>query len=179
MILTTSLQSINDLFGKLEREEYRAYHARKEIHKADHFYNFCVTAHAMKDYFLEYKGLAEHKHKGRYHEMWNNDVFLIAVSEIANTAKHFMLRERRSSKPKELKTKGVEPKESCFVNVCIDDKGRLLEAFVIKPDLIVTFKDGKEFELWEFTKHVTDYWRTFLESEGVIVRRQSIKELLP
>jgi len=44
------------LYRKLERELYRAYHQKDRIDKADHFFNFCVTAQAMRDYFFERTG---------------------------------------------------------------------------------------------------------------------------
>ena len=56
MVLAPTLSSVEALYRKLERELYRAYHHRDATHKADHFFNFCVTAHSMRDYFLERLG---------------------------------------------------------------------------------------------------------------------------
>ena len=53
MAMNPVLDSVRALFGKLEREGYRCIHAKSAKHKADHFFNFCVTAHAMRDFFLE------------------------------------------------------------------------------------------------------------------------------
>ena len=178
MALTPSLNSIEDLFGKLEREAYRAYHADKKRHKADHFYNYCVTAHAMKDYFFERKGTHEFD-KEPYRNKWNDDYFLVAATEIANTAKHFELREKRKNKPKVVKTKEVKQKNSLFVDISIDGESKLQEERVEKPDLIVTLQDGSEYEMWEFTNHITEYWREILERESINVQPQSVAELLP
>ena len=178
MALTPSLNSIEDLFGKLEREAYRAYHANKKSHKADHFYNFCVTAHAMKDYFFERKGARECA-KDPYRNKWNDDYCLVAASEIANTAKHFVLREKRKNKPKKVKTEGVKQNKSLFVDISMDGEGQFREEFVEKPDLIVTLQDRSEFEMWEFTTYIKEYWREFLEREGINVQQQSVPELLP
>ncbi len=54
-MLTPTLGSPSDLLNKLDRELWRAFHHRHLSHKADHFYNFCVTALALKDHFFEAK----------------------------------------------------------------------------------------------------------------------------
>ena len=175
--LTPTLSSIENLFGKLEREGYRSYWAEKDTHKADHFYNFCVTAHSMKDYFFEHKQIIKKTDKDPYHERWSKNKFLVAASEIANMSKHFTLRER-SGEPKELRTKQVEPTNSWFVNVYVG-QGGLSEEFVQKPDLIITLETEEEFELYQFTSHVMKYWSTFLSSESINVREQPVSEFLP
>ena len=171
MALTPTLESIEDLFGKLEREAYRAYHTKKEIHKADHFYNFCVTAHSMRDYFFKHKEIKEQSAQNLYHDKWNKDKCLLAAKEIANSSKHFTLR-------KAPKTKTVEPTKSDFVEVWIGN-GTTWDKFVELPDLIVTLEDGGKFALHEFTGHVRDYWVTFLSSKSIEVRQQTVSELLP
>lgn len=178
MALTPTLKSIEDLFGKLEREAYRAYHAKKEIHKADHFYNFCVTAHSMKDHFFEHKGIIEKSVQKLYRDKWNKDRFLVSASEIANTSKHFTLRDPRTGEPKEVKTKTVEPTKSGFVDIYIGADG-LREEFVTGPDLMIILENRDEFALHEFTGHVRDYWATFLRSESIEVRQQTVNDLLP
>ena len=73
MMITPSLRSIEDLYGKLKREEYRVYHASEKTDKADQCCNFCVTAHAMKDYFLEYKKIFDEGLRQEYHHRWSDD----------------------------------------------------------------------------------------------------------
>lgn len=48
MSLSARLDSPLALFRKLEREAYRAFHAQTPLTKADHFFNFCVTAASMR-----------------------------------------------------------------------------------------------------------------------------------
>ncbi|MDR3099428.1 MAG: hypothetical protein LBV73_20455, partial [Paraburkholderia sp.] len=92
MTLTPSLNSPEALYGKLERESYRAFHCRDPIHKADHFFNFCITAHAMRDYVLERLGKIQKDEQQPFIDEWNKCPLLVAAGEIANTAKHFQLR---------------------------------------------------------------------------------------
>ena len=170
MALTPHLKSIEDLYEKLEREDRRAHYAEKEIDQADHFYNFCVTAHSMKDYFFERKGITKKRDKNKepYYDQWAENKFLVAASEIANMSKHLMLREW-SGEPKAVGTKAVEPTKSGFVNVYFDDdvkKGGRRNEFVTGPDLIIILEDGEEYELWNFTGQVIRYWKNFLIEEA-------------
>jgi hypothetical protein len=88
MSLSASLKSPVSLFWKLERESYRAYHARTPLQKADHFYNFCVTASSMRDYMLEHLGKVLPRDQQPYYTAWNSVPALEAAAEIANSAKH-------------------------------------------------------------------------------------------
>ena len=178
MSLKQSLNSIEALYRKLERESYRAYHERDGIHKTDHFYNFCITAQALRDYFFERKGLTELQQKKPYYELWKKNEFLVAVSEIANTAKHFTLRDIRTSKPKQAKTKKVRTNKSKFVDIYINDKDEIITHMTEAPDCVVTLENGSKYHLYMFTRKVLEYWYNFLKSESIPIRRQSLKRLV-
>jgi hypothetical protein len=104
MSLTPNLVSLSALYRKLERESYRAYHASSKINKSDHFLNFCVTAHSLRDYMREDLGLFTTEEKKPLNEAWESDPLLVAVAEIANLSKQFRLR-RRDGTPKVLRTR--------------------------------------------------------------------------
>ena len=114
MSLAPTLHSIEKLFEKLKREAYRAYHAEKDFDKADHFYNFCITANAMRDYFFERMGMGDKKDRRRtlYTEEWKRNPFIAAAYDIANTAKHFNL-----TKPTE--TKEVKQGRNLFMAIVL------------------------------------------------------------
>jgi len=175
--LTPTLDSIEALYRKLERELYRSYHERDRIHKADHFYNFCITAHAMRDYFFERKGIVSYAQKQPYNKRWKQNELLVAVADIANSAKHYTLRDRKTQKPNVPKTKKLTEKKSKFVDVYVTDTDDILRLEVNAPDCIVTLENGRKYDLYNFTKGVNDYWMTFLKSESIAVRRQSIRRL--
>ncbi len=170
MALTPHLESIENLFEKLEREACRAYYAEKESDQVDHFYSFCVTAHSMRDYFFERKEIKEKSDQNCYHAEWNKDKYLLAASEIANTSKHFALRDPRTGKLKKVKTQAVEPTKSGFLKIPFDvEKGGPWE--VTEPDLIIILEDGEELKLYQFIGHVTEYWETYLKSKAIEVQR--------
>ena len=97
MALTPRLDSLEAMFRKLERELVRTFHHHNLTHKADHFYNFCITAHSVRDYFLERLGKITRAHRKPFNDTWSKNPVLVAVADIANTAKHFQLRHPNGS----------------------------------------------------------------------------------
>ena len=173
MSLAPTLHSIENLFEKLKREAYRAYHAEKDFDKADHFYNFCITANAMRDYFFERMGMGDKKDKRRtlYTEEWKRNPFIAAAYDIANTAKHFNL-----TKPTE--TKEVKQGRNLFMAIVLYGEEVRVEPMVW-PDLFITLEDGTELELWQFTDAILDYWCGFLLNAGINVDRYSLSYDFP
>ncbi len=165
--LTPTLDTIDQLYQKVRRESYRTFHSKDSIHKADHFYNFCITAHALRDYFLEYKGWGgDRETKREYraerkkqHVEWDSNELLAAVREIANSAKHFSL-----SRPPQ--TRGMEERRGSVVEV-YSNGSDLYWAEAAIPDFVVTMASGEEFPLFELMSGVSEYWREFLGVAGV------------
>ncbi len=165
--LTPHLGTIDQVYQKVLRESYRTWHAKDSIHKADHFYNFCITAHSLRDYFVEHKGLGgnsesrqrRHTEREALHTEWDSNDLLGAVREIANSAKHFSLR--RSPQ-----TKGMKATMGSAVRVYTDgDALHAVKAAI--PDFIVTMASGEEFHLFELMSDVSEYWRQFLSAAGL------------
>ena len=166
-MLTPTLESIRDLIKKLQRESRRAYQAHDDIQKADHFYNFCVTAHSMKDYFFEEMGLKTDTEKQPYRTEWNKHSLLVAASEIANASKHLVLRKGTRKDIQQPKTKGVVRGEGDFVRL-YDTNGGIKEELVSLPELFVDLEDGL-IPLYEFVQHVEHYWYVFIETHDLII----------
>ncbi len=168
MSLAPTLLSIENLFEKLKREAYRACHAKRDFDKADHFYNFCITANAMRDYFFVRMGMGDKKDKRRtlYIEKWKRNPFIAAAYDIANTAKHFNL-----TKPAE--TKEVKQGHNLFIDIVLYGE-EIREEPTVGPDLFMTLEDGTKLELWRFTDAILDYWCGFLLNVGIKVDRHSL-----
>ena len=159
---TPHLGTIDQVYQKVLRERYRTWHARDSIHRADHFYNFCITAQSLRDYFLAHKGWGKHcSESQRQHEEWNSNEVLRAVQEIANSAKHFSLH-----RPPQ--TKAMEATRSAAVDVYMDG-GKLSCVQAVIPDFLVTMASGKEYDLWETMSAVSEYWRQFLAEAGIFL----------
>jgi len=177
MPLASALSSPAALFRKLERESYRAYHATSPTHKADHFFNFCVTAASMRDYCLEHLGKIEKNDKRPYYQTWSQVPALVAASEIANSSKHFVLRDKRSGVATTPRTRTFRMKKSHFVSVYAHSDGKLSAVPTEHAEVSVTLSDGTILELHSFTKQVVDYWRAYIFSLGIKVRRQPLAHL--
>lgn len=83
--------SPGDLFNKLEREARRLSQAAASSDKAamcDHFFNFCVTAHSMRDWVIHSYGALPQD----VHDRCNQVDELAACRDIANASKHFSLK---------------------------------------------------------------------------------------
>ena len=102
----------------------------------------------------------------------------MAVSEIANTAKHFTLRDIKTRKPKGTKTKKLRTKKSKFVDIYMNDKDDIFTKEVEAPDCMVTVEDGSKYSLYMFTKEVLDYWYNFLKLQSIPIRKQPLKRLI-
>jgi len=178
MALTPTQSSLEALCRKLERELYRAFHQRNRIHKADHFFNFCVTAHSLRDYYLERIGKTKRSDRQPFDQQWSREPLLVAVADIANSAKHFTLRDRRTHAPRTPATKRVGLKTSQFVDLYVNADGETQAVRVRAPDVSVTVAGGATYDLYTFMTGVLQYWRTFLSNNGIRVRRQSIGSLL-
>jgi hypothetical protein len=177
MPLTARLSSPLALYRKLEREAYRAFHARTPLHKADHFFNFCVTAASMRDYTLEHLGKLVSAQQQTYYQQWANVPALVAAAEIANSAKHFVLRDKSTGVLKSPKTRTMRLKRSEFINIYSDSAGNAIGVKVDRTEVSVTLSDGKVIELYAFTEEILKYWKAFLKTIGLNVRRQPLSQL--
>ena len=175
MPLTGSLSSPSALYRKMDRESYRAFHAEGPIHKSDHFFNFCVTAHSMRDYCLEHLGKVEDADKRPLHELWNKDPSLVAAQEVANSSKHFVLRSPKTKQVKVPATKAVRIGKAKYMSVYQQSDGALHLEPTVRSEVRVELSDGQTLPLYAFTAYVLKYWRTYLASIGVKVRRVSLR----
>jgi hypothetical protein len=177
MPLTARLASPLALYRKLERESYRAFHARTLVHKADHFYNFCVTAASMRDYLLEHQCKVSRSDQQPYSDTWAKVPALVAAAEIANSAKHFVLRDRGTGQPRRVKTRTVRLKKAAFYDLYANAAGEVKIVPVHRTEVSVSLSDGTILELYAFTEAVLKYWKSYLASVGLKVRRQPFAQL--
>ena len=168
-MLTPTLKTPLDLLHKLEREQHRAFHAPHATHLADHLYNFCVTALALRDYFFLAVN-ATKQYEQEFFELWSVDPALRACSEIANASKHGALR----SPPK---TRGMALATSTWIDVYVDGTGALvLEPDDNHPDVSITTADAIALSLYDLTEKVIAFWRSRFFLHGIEAARQNETE---
>lgn len=159
-MLNPTLRTPLDALHKLEREMHRAYHHENYVHKADHFFNFCVTSNSLRDAILKHQHITDDAVKQLKYKEWNAHPLIKAAAEIANTVKHFELR-------KQAKTKALIPSRSTLIEVRILGSGEIRNVPIEMPDYKVVLSDETEISLFEFTRGVIDFWRSHLETLGI------------
>jgi len=158
-MLTPYLNTPELILQKAEREMHRAFHHRNYIHKADHFYNFCITAWSLREAVLQYLEISDKAEKDRRYVEWSKVRCLAAARDIANQAKHFSIA-------KGTKAKNVTKSESRVINVTfLDGEAHNIPEDV--PDYTIAFFDGTDIDLYRFTREVIEYWKSYFKESGI------------
>ena len=177
MTLSPRLDSVEALYRKLERESVRAFHHPNLTHKSDHFYNFCITAHSLRDHLLERLGKLSQAERQPFVDAWQQDSNLIAVAEIANTAKHFVLRTR-TGQAKSVKTRKVGRASTTVYDFLLAPDGTMsVKKRTGVPTIAVKLEGGQRLEMYRFMYSVLEYWKGMLAAHSIKVRRQSWSSL--
>ena len=129
------------------------------------------------DYVLEHLRKLSNSDKHPYYEHWNKLPALVAAVEIANSSKHFVLRDPRSRLPVQPKTRRVRLKKAPIVDVYRNDAGEFSFVHTQRTEVSVTLSDGQVLELHSFTEEILEYWKRYLISQGLKVRRQPFAQL--
>jgi len=137
----------NDLLLKLCRESINVYKSTTGEEVLDRFFNFCVTAHSLRDWIIKSSGL----NPNTVHGYCNNFDYLRMCRDVANATKHFGLDPGKESSvsligEKELSYRPMVP-------------GKLDPKEIVKqPSLEVLDQSGKQFNLTDFMNHSIESW---------------------
>lgn len=169
-MLTPTLNNPGDLLLKLEREGYRAFHASHPTHTADHLYNFCVTALAVRDWiFISLK--CTEKQQNEFNKQWYGEPLLAACADIANASKHCELRGEERLHRAILSTTEV-------VDFYIDNNSGVHRVHnPDHPDVSIFLSSGAVVGVSDLTAHVINFWRNFFSQEKVQVPIQNFESL--
>jgi hypothetical protein len=168
-MLTPTLHQPSDLFKKMLREQHRAFHAAHEVHVADHVYNFCITAIALRDHMLISLGM-ERLEQEKFHQLWSEDPARVACREIANTAKHAVLKR---GKPR---TRAAILSTTSVANIYRRSDGSLVTRIEARPDFFVSLEDSTSVDLLQLTDAVISFWKEFYAQRSLPLEEQSESE---
>lgn len=155
----------------------RAFHHANLTHKSDHFYNFCITAHSLRDHFLERLGKVSPVDRQPFVNAWQQDLNIVAIADIANTAKHFVLRSH-SGQPRAAKTQKVGAATTRLFDFLLTASGSIkVQKRTGVRTFVVILEDGRRLEMYSFMHAVLEYWKGMLATHGIKVRRQSWSSL--
>lgn len=147
MSLIPSLQNPNDLLLKLCRESINVHTSKKDEHVLDRFFNFCITAHSLRDWVIKSGDFD----KNKVHDYCNKFDSLKMCRDIANANKHFGLSSEKISSvsaidKKELSYRPIAPGE-------IDPK-----TIIKKPSFEVLDQNGNKINLKNFMDNSIEDW---------------------
>jgi hypothetical protein len=158
MSIISSYKEPKDLLEKLVREGQRTWRSQQLDHKCDHFFNFCVTAHALRDWCIDYLRLAG-SDKDSFHKEMNTLKYLAECRDIANSSKHFSL-----SKPSLVSS--ATPTVTKFAKMLpggVVNEGEEAEGL----NLSLLFADGTEVDLFLFLHETASTWINVLARKGI------------
>ncbi|ACY34561.1 hypothetical protein [Comamonas thiooxydans] len=159
MSVITAYKEPQDVFFKLLREGRRTWLAQDEKDKCDHFFNFCVTAHSLRDWCIKYLGLSG-LDANLFHTEINSLNYLPECRDIANSSKHFGLDSKSSL------VISAETKDSEFVPLTLNGKSDEKKK-IIRTDISINLSNQKQIELFGFLHHVANNWISVLNKKGI------------
>jgi hypothetical protein len=171
MSLINNISEPKDMLLKLIREGNRINFEDDYENISDHFFNFSVTAHSLRDWCIKYQGLQSNKKV--LHTQWDKEPFLAVAKDIANSVKHFGI-DYYKPQIQDSEYESTDIIQFCegenisekFDNVLSDESFR--EASSEKrPSYIVKFKDGPDITLNEYVFKTVTFWNEYFIKESI------------
>lgn len=171
----TGLDRPNDLLIKLLREGSRLRFEIDDNNRIDHFFNFSVTAHSMRDWCLEelhsrssntnFKTL-----KTSLNLVWDEIIALSVAKDISNSVKHFKIRRYKPDveNANNAISKQVVlefPTNSSVIDVALSNAHT--EKIIETPSIEILFNDGSVMGLDEYIINTVFYWATFFDQNKI------------
>lgn len=154
------------LFEKLRRDRKRlrkAIQNENETELCDNFFDFCVTAHALRDWVIKENSceLSENA----VHDTCNSYEVLQMCRDIANANKHFGLNK---DKEKTKKTYSVFVSSSTMIDFYEDlSNGSISRVMRDNLDIAIMSKNGVIYGIWEFADKVEESWKEVFAKCGI------------
>ncbi|MGI2141632.1 hypothetical protein [Shewanella baltica] len=177
MSFIQSISEPKDMLLKLIREGNRITFEEEPENLTDHFFNFSVTAHSIRDWCIKYQN--QQATKKTLNQQWDKQPFLVIAKDIANSVKHFGIDLYQP------KLKESEAQKANVVNFCVgenipeklqkavNDKTFRESEGQAKPSYLVRFEDGTEVTLNDYVLKTVTFWVSYFDQNS-IPREQSV-----
>lgn len=129
-----------DVLFKLLREGWRTWIADNFVEKSDHFFNYCITAHSLRDWCIKYFTLSG-EDVTKFHTEINLIDYMAESRDIANSSKHFKLAS--------LLVKSAFPTMSDFVTIK-GEENQIDYELTKRPDIVISLSNGDTIDLFGF-----------------------------
>ncbi len=150
MALTFGLNSVRDLFAKLQRD---AYLLEEEV-TTDRFFNFVVTGYSMVHWIRNDPSVPQAA-KTQYGNL-HKDYWLSICGDIANACKHFTLTSIKSDAKSATSTQGY--------GLGRYSKGNYNEG---EESILVQLGNGTTYICLELVQNVLYTWEKFFSTHGI------------
>ena len=159
MSVISTYKEPQDVLFKLLREGRRTWLALDPQEKCDHFFNYCVTAHALRDWCIKYLNLTG-ADKDNFHTEMNSIMYFGECRDIANSSKHFGLDSKTSL------ISDAFPTESEFAVITGEENHEQYEK-VKRRDLAISLASGVSLDLFGFLHHTSTNWIEVLKRKNI------------
>ncbi|WP_139231721.1 hypothetical protein [Azotobacter beijerinckii] len=160
-----------DMLLKLIREGNRIIFEEDPAELSDHFFNFSVTAHSLRDWCLKSQNIQSQKKQAN--EAWDKHSYLVVAKDIANSVKHFGIDRYTPS------LAGSEESSTDFVEFLHGEdipakmeRAHSEEEFrrsvsQPRPSVLITFSDGSSIDLTDYAFKVINYWVGYFDENNI------------
>lgn len=148
-----------DILFKVLREGRRTSLTEDPIEKCDHFFNFCVTAHSLRDWCIKYLKIAD---TNSFHDEINRNFYFGVCRDIANSSKHFGL-----DKPKSTVNEAKTNKSKFALLDGTDNPAAIVE----REDILITLSDGTTLNLFEFLHNIGNGWMEIFKNKLIPINK--------
>jgi hypothetical protein len=160
-----------DMLLKLVREGNRVVFEENPTDLLDHFFNFSVTAHSLRDWCLKYKNIQAQKKQ--MHITWDQNPCLVIAKDVANSVKHFGI---------DLYTPSLSGSSESFTDYIVfrgdediptkmgkarDDEEFRNSVSQPSPSYLINFNDGTSIDLSEYVFNTINYWVKYFDSHNI------------
>jgi hypothetical protein len=159
MSVISAFKEPKDVLSKLLREGQRTWRATDPQEKCDHFFNYCVTAHSLRDWCIKHLNLDE-TDKAAFHSEMNLIRYFGECRDIANSSKHFGLDNRVSA------VTAATTTESNFV-VLAGGNAQVDLPTSTRSDIAISLSDGTSIDLFGFLHHTSAGWIDVLKNKNI------------
>lgn len=171
MSFISGINEPKDMLLKLIREGNRVNFEQHTDNVMDHFFNFSVTAHALRDWCINY--LSQQGNKKHLNKVWDNEKHLVIAKDIANSVKHFKItmytpdvKETSSSTAKGIAFYSTENILDKMEKAQQSNEYRESQT-QDSPSFIVIFTDGTTENLTDYVFKTIKYWVDYFDSNSV------------